>query len=135
LPTYLEQHLAADETEVATQLSQEVAQVAHQALVQVGFVMRVGQIEELDEVGVSKDRLGAGVEQFQGGGDFRRIQHRPLEQGARELAFEVAAGPPLPGGKPDVELPFLGPLTPAQNEEVMGPGHCVSSAGTLSSFA
>jgi hypothetical protein len=49
-------------------------------------------------------------------------QDRPLKQGAVQLPLKLAEGPPLAGSHAQVELPFLVPLVPAQDRQVVAPG-------------
>src|ERR1700722_12575973 len=72
--------------------------------------------QELDEVGVLEEARRLRVQLSQRWRDFGRVRHRALEQSARELPLELAARPPLPHGKPDVELAFLRALAAAQDE-------------------
>ena len=56
----LERELRPDEAEVASEFDQELAQLGEQARMQVGFGVRLGQIQEVEHVGVLEGAYGLG---------------------------------------------------------------------------
>lgn len=63
--------LAADITEVASKLDEEVFQLLHQTLLEVIFRVIRGKVEEFNEITVFKDRRSSGMRFFQDDRMFR----------------------------------------------------------------
>jgi hypothetical protein len=113
----------ADDAQLSAEFEAELLQVGDQRAPQVGLVEAFGEIGELQQVvGTARNPGGGGVD----------LSHRwpdnllgrsecALEEGARDLAFELALCPALPGCRAGVELPLPGGPASALDEEALGP--------------
>lgn len=92
---YLDRVLAADETEVASQFDEKVFEFGKQTPMQIGLQVPVGQLKELDDIGVFEDLVCIGVGLSQRSCDFWRREDGALEKAGVELTLKLAAGPLL----------------------------------------
>lgn len=118
---HLQWELRAGEVEVPPQLGEELAQLAQQSAVQIGFAVITRKTEELDHVRITENVQRRRMRLEHHGRHLGWVHHDTLEQGRLELPLQCPAAPSFLNRHAQVELALFRPLVLAKDDQIVGP--------------